>query len=145
MAYAFNDDKTKCDLLNFIYPVGSIYLSVNSTDPSTLFGGTWVAWGTGRCPIAVDPSQAEFNVSEKIGGEKSHKLTINEMPLHRHYTTFGSILISRPSSSDYGAYASSGQTGIYGKADVRSDAQGNDQAHNNLQPYITCYMWKRIA
>ena len=67
-----------------IYPVGSIYMSVNATNPSELFGGTWVAWGSGRVPVGVDTSDSDFLTIEKTGGEKTHELSINEMPSHIH-------------------------------------------------------------
>lgn len=41
-----------------MYPVGSIYLSVKNTNPSTYFGGTWVAWGSGRVPVGSTPVTA---------------------------------------------------------------------------------------
>jgi hypothetical protein len=59
---SFNIDKA--------YPVGAIYMSVNATNPGSLLGGTWVAWGTGRVPVGVDTTQAEFNTPQKTGGSK---------------------------------------------------------------------------
>lgn len=62
--------------VDFMYPIGSIYLSVKNTNPSKWFGGTWVSWGTGRVPVGVDTTQTEFNAVEKTGGSKylqSHK------------------------------------------------------------------------
>lgn len=56
---------------NLLYPVGSIYLSVNNVNPGTLFPGqTWEPWGTGRVPVGVDGSQTDFNTVEKTGGSK---------------------------------------------------------------------------
>lgn len=75
----------KSELLNLVYPVGSIYMSISSTNPGTLFGGTWVAWGAGRVPVSVDANDTDFNAAEKTGGEKTHTLTILEMPNHDHY------------------------------------------------------------
>lgn len=54
-----------------IYPIGSIYMSVNSTNPGTLFGGTWAAWGTGKVPVGINTSDTDFNQSEKTGGSKT--------------------------------------------------------------------------
>ena len=51
--------------LDFVYLIESIYLSVNSTNTSKYFGGTWVAWGTGRVPVGIDKTQTEFNVVEE--------------------------------------------------------------------------------
>ena len=64
------NNKTIFDL---IYPVGSIYISVNSTNPGNLFGGTWVAWGAGRVPVGVNTSDSDFKTPEKTGGSKSHR------------------------------------------------------------------------
>jgi hypothetical protein len=58
-------------LLDFCHPVGSIYESTVNTDPGTLFGGTWVAWGQGRVSVGVDTSQSEFDTVEKTGGDKN--------------------------------------------------------------------------
>jgi microcystin-dependent protein len=60
-------------------------MSINNVNPSTwITGTTWVAWGSGRVPVGVDISQTEFNIVEKPGGEKTHVLTIGEMPSHSH-------------------------------------------------------------
>ena len=135
-------DKT---LLDFIYPIGSIYMSVSSTSPELLIGGKWVSWGAGRVPVGVNTSDIEFNSAEKIGGEKAHKLTIQESPSHQHFV---GIYINNSVSGDSvywfnpSGFASS-NTGSSNSTKVTSS--GGDQAHNNLQPYITCYMWKRVA
>lgn len=89
--------------LNKTYPIGSIYMSVNAVNPKTLFGGTWIAWGTGRIPVGLDTGQTEFNITEKTGGTKtinlSHShtsnahthttgnctLSIGQLPVHNHY------------------------------------------------------------
>ena len=72
------------ELFNKVYPVGSIYMSVNSTNPSNLFGGTWVAWGSGRVPVGINTSDTSFNTVEKTGGNKTHAITASEMPSHTH-------------------------------------------------------------
>lgn len=64
-------------ILDLTYPVGSIYMSVNSTNPGTILGGTWVTWGSGRIPVVVDPYRPEFNSAEKMGGSWSHLHTLN--------------------------------------------------------------------
>lgn len=72
------------NLLDAVYPIGSIYISANSINPTTLFGGTWEAWGSGRVPVGVDSADNDFNTAEKEGGEKAHTLTTDEMPSHTH-------------------------------------------------------------
>lgn len=129
-------------LTNMIYPVGSIYMSVNNTNPSTLFGGTWEAWGTGRVPVGVDTSQNEFNAVEKTGGEKTHTLSVNEMPSHTHKQyTYTEGPADYASGSDWSCRCVQFNTNSGGL----TSATGGNQPHNNLQPYITCYMWKRTA
>ncbi len=137
------------DILNLVYPVGAIYMSVSSTNPSNLFGGTWVSWGSGRVPVGVDTSDTDFSTVGKTGGEKTHTLTVDEMPSHKH--TRGG---SDPGwgSGFYGAITNvmmnvgtttSNQLYFHNADDTNNTGGGN--AHNNLQPYITCYMWKRTA
>lgn len=65
------------------YPVGSIYMSVVNTNPSVLFGGTWVEFGSGRVVVGVDTGDADFNTVEKTGGAKTHTHTT---PVHSHTT-----------------------------------------------------------
>ena len=117
--------------VDFMYPIGSIYISVNSTNPSKYFGGTWVSWGTGRVPVGVDASQTEFNTVEKTGGSKY-------LQKHRHETNYG----TSSSSASYGSgFVYTGVAG-HNSAMVHDTGTGDS---GNLQPYITCYMWKRTA
>ena len=62
------NNKTIFDL---VYPVGSIYMSINSTNPANFFGGTWMQWGAGRVPVCVNTSNSNFNTVEKTGGSSS--------------------------------------------------------------------------
>jgi microcystin-dependent protein len=155
-------------ILDLVYPVGAIYMSVNSTNPGTLFGGTWVAWGTGRVPVGVDTSQTEFATVEKTGGNKTVTLTVDQMPKHNHgqdshqhqineVNGDNNIIASggyNNNGNQWGAnFIYGGQPGAWGFTNVSNFytrwAQpyiweaGGGGAHNNLQPYITCYMWKR--
>ena len=75
------------DFLLKVYPIGSIYISYNSTNPETLFGGTWEAYGKGQTLVGIDTNQTEFNTVGKTGGEKTHTLTVDEMPIHNHTVT----------------------------------------------------------
>lgn len=147
-------------IFNMMYPVGSIYMSaslstaaaVNNTLP-----GTWQVWGSGRVPVGVDTSQTEFNSVGKTGGEKTHKLTVAEMPSHNHSTSGNlgydrSIGCSRAkvntsSGSQYAfvgdGTSSAGSSGLAFNPATNNNGSGN--AHNNLQPYITCYMYKRVS
>lgn len=123
-----------------IYPVGAIFISVNNTNPSELFGGTWKVFATGRTLVGVDTSQNEFNAAEKAGGEKSHKLTIEEIPSHSH-----GLRTTSSNSIDTG-YALRPEANLKFRYDkAYNSAEGGGNAHNNLQPYVTVFMWKRTA
>ena len=129
-------------ILNKTYPVGSIYMSATLSTPTQVasaIGGTWMAWGAGRVPVGVDASQTEFDTVEETGGEKTHTLTIDEMPKHSHYYKW-----LGGGGTESGIDESNGNKKWWGNNLYSSDTGGN-QAHNNLQPYITCYMYKRTA
>ena len=129
------------------HPVGSLFETTVSTNPGTLYGGTWAAWGGGRTPVGVNTADTSFNTVEKTGGEKTHTLTIEEMPAHTHdikmrrHTDYSKVFLS----DYYGDPA--GGTGF--QMDIQMGMYvpytGGGQAHNNLQPYITCYIWKRTT
>lgn len=123
------------------YPIGAIYLSIDNTNPSKLFGGVWEQIAQGRTLIGVDTNDSDFNTVKKLGGEKKHKLTINEMPSHSHtknsvgWTGSGGFWVG---SGTYTTLDFDKDTGLTGYT-------GGNQAHNNLQPYYTCYIWLRTA
>lgn len=123
------------------YHVGSIIMDTAYVNPATYLGfGEWHLWGRGRVPVCVNTNDTDFNTVEKTGGEKTHTLTVDEIPSHKHLqyvgANTGSWAIRRDYNEDGGCAAyPQGQT----------QATGGGQAHNNLQPYITCYMWKRTA
>jgi hypothetical protein len=131
--------------LSDVYPVGSIYINASDgTNPGTLLGfGTWVAFGAGRVPVGIDATQTEFDTAEETGGAKTHTLTISEMPAHTH--NLGS---KDSTAGDGGAF---NEEFIEDPADttngpnVTSSSTGGGSAHNNLQPYIVVYMWKRTV
>lgn len=72
------------NLENNIYPVGSIYISVSNTNPSTLFGGTWVEFGTGRTLVGYKSSDADFDAVGETGGDKIRTLAVDNLPSHSH-------------------------------------------------------------
>lgn len=212
------------------YPIGAIYLSVNNTNPSKWFGGTWELIAQGRTLVGVDTTQTEFNTVKKTGGEKTHVLTVAELASHTHTFTgsshthsvgahshglnshthsfsattstksltgtmnnmagqssdtgvSGSGIVSlRNTTGDKRPYAEksdtctstkgdclnidashnhtvSGTTGAASGSTANSSAfntggatqggtnanTGSGTAHNNLQPYFTCYIWCRTS
>ena len=147
------NNKTIFDL---IYPIGSIYLSVNSTNPKNLFGGTWIQWGSGRVPVCVNTSNSKFNSVEKTGGAETHKLTVSQIPSHGGHIPNASYAWGDAGEATYVLDRNSGAVFQHAtnrpyvlragnEMCLRSNYEGGNGAHNNLQPYITCYMWKRTA
>lgn len=136
-------DKVSSLLARFesAYHVGKIILDTTNVNPATYLGfGTWVLWGSGRVPVGVDTSQAEFNAVEKTGGEKKHTLTVSEMPSHNH--------MERGATANNRGYSNmnlAGNAYTGGELGHATSYNGGSQPHNNLQPYITCYMWKRVS
>lgn len=130
-------DSTLHFLTSTVWPVGSVYISVVATNPATLLGfGTWSAFAAGRTLVGIDAGQTEFDTVEETGGEKTHVLTESEMPAHTHTVSYaGNGSAGSNPASDAGAIAGSVNTG----------SKGGGAAHNNLQPYIVTYMWKRTA
>lgn len=152
------DDKS---FLDRTYPVGSIYMSTSALNPTNFFGGTWVAWGSGRVPVGVNRNDTNFNDIEKTGGSK----TINIQ--HNHGLSNARAAVGRADSSlATMSYTSGGNPhnvyfdrefsyygGISGGSKHATDTSliygntndGGSTAASVLQPYITCYMWKRTA
>lgn len=130
---------TQADVLNFVYPVGSIKMTTVNETPANSIGGIWERWGNGRMPIAIDENQAEFAECEQIGGEKEHSLSIDEIPAHTHSVTLESS--GTVTSLGFGVTSAAATE----KKDVQTGSTGGGKAHNNMPPFITCYFWKRIG
>jgi len=118
----------------FEYPVGWLLKSTVNINPATFLGyGTWAYFGTGRVIVGVDTEQTEFDTVEKTGGSKTHILTTAEMPSHSHSYV-------EPSASGNSRTGGSNTSGV---SSGTTGTAGSNNAHNNLQPYITAYFWKR--
>lgn len=142
-------------LLNYVYPVGSLYMSAEATSPASLFGGTWEQIKD-RFILAAGDTYA----AGSTGGEATHTLTVNEIAQHNHdqrmwlqnayagvdgtwkFDIYGYLLkqsdTANPSASDYVGRVSSTKSGY-------TESKGGSQPHNNMPPYLTAYIWKRIA
>lgn len=132
--------------VNKAYPVGSIFMTTVATDPATQLGvGTWVRWGKGRVPVSLDESQTEFDGVEEVGGEKAHTLTVGEMPSHSHNEAVDSSYNAGTGTGVPTHYALNSTGASRSEVPMATSNTGGGAAHNNLQPYITCYMWKRTA
>lgn len=129
--------------LSAAWPVGSVFLSVVSTNPGTLLGvGTWTAFGAGRMLVGRDAGQTEFDTVEETGGAKTHTLTTAEMPAHSHP---GSTAPIAGAAGGFSSRAAPGNNAGTATSSVSVASQGGGGAHNNLPPYIVVYMWKRTA
>lgn len=153
----------KSELLNAVYPVGSIYISVSETSPNTLFGGTWERLKD-RFLLAAGDSYA----AGAAGGEAAHTLTVNEMPNHGHAVhvwddagttgnayyysgttkkTHTGARLYNGTASSWVASGSTASAAQEGRGDVSGGTElvGGSAAHNNMPPYLAVYMWKRTA
>ena len=222
MYVALESGDFKKDIVDLIYPVGSIYITMNSTNPSTLFGGTWEAFGQGRVLIGAgtgnDGSTSLSFTAGGTGGEYKHALTTSEIPSHTHRfrgtteannhshthtyvkatgvrghklteaeipahthavptpgyyaalstpnTGFGAFAVVNPPIDKKDGYStgsiggsrshnhelstssvasgSESQNHTHTFSGITGNA-GSGSSHNNIQPYIVVYMWKRTA
>ena len=181
-------------LFDAIYPVGSIYISTNSTNPGTLFGGTWVAYAQGRTLIGNGTSDQTFTAGA-TGGASTHTLTTSQMPSHTHtqnshghsgnnksfFYWFSQFMHrdNQPETDFIGTFKNADNTNVtlsqmdynnntdaigsgsrwgYRKVGVSwnhtpsinnttatNNNTGGGGSHNNLQPYIVTYIWRRTA
>ena len=113
-------------------------------NPSTWMGfGTWERYGQGRVQVGFDEADGSFNALDKIGGAKSHTLSIDEMPPHRHRLPNNPQQTAALEPNFVGRDGGEG-TSNYSNANI-SETTGGGLSHNNMQPYITVFMWRRTA
>lgn len=127
-------------IIDIVYPVGSIYMSVNAADPSKLFSGT--SWEKLEGRFLLGSSSTYDNGA--TGGEATHTLTFSEMPTHRHSIyypnaggPYGDANISYPEGS--------GVNKTWQAEMCKTEIAGDGVAHNNMPPYLVVNMWKRIS
>ena len=139
-------DQNLLDTLNMVYPVGSIYMSVNSTSPASLFGGTWE-----RIKDRFLLASGDTYSAGSTGGEANHTLTVNEMPSHAHnfdnyISGYPPYSLGRDGKDNYkmpliNTLNPDDTTG----AGQYTNAAGSSKPHNNMPPYLVIYVWKRTA
>lgn len=127
-------------MLNALYPVGSVYITMGNTNPHNFLGGTWERFGAGRTLVGVGEGWDINNVGmlfpeNATGGEYKHTLTVDEMPAHSH--TYNREL----STGDDTGIASARYSGK--RSAMNTGSTGGGQAFNLIQPYATVYFWKR--
>ena len=126
----------KCDP-DSVWPVGSIYLSVNATNPAQLFGGNWERIKD-RFLLAAGSSYS----AGATGGSATHTLTIEEMPSHNHNLA---VKFDAPNGSMYSSPTGAGDGGTEGVSTWAIENKGGGQPHDNMPPYLAVYVWKRIS
>lgn len=116
--------------LDSIYPVGSIYISLNSTNPGTYLKGTWQQFAQGRTLVGVgsgdDGSNKQTFAVNDIGGEYKHLVTKEELSL----LEYGALL--QQNGTSIGVHA-------HGPGDKGSEKMPL------MQPYYSVYFWKRVS
>lgn len=130
------------DIFSLLYPVGSVYISVNNTNPSTLFGGTWE-----QIKDTFLLAAGSTYAAGSTGGEEKHILSQAEMPAHYHTIFYGNnsgeyytAAIGFPAvMTSNGTYV----TKSWGAEMCRTADKGDGEAHNNMPPYLAVYVWKR--
>lgn len=147
-------------ILNKIHPVNSIYMSVDSTDPQILFGGTWERMTDGFLVSADFTYTDEGGALKTVyagqkGGEAVHTLTVGEMPEHSgHLWENDGMVYTGSANSRYLAVSDMSVTSAIGgrgwndndgEAYPSGVDRGGSLPHNNMPPYVAVYMWKRVA
>lgn len=124
------------------WPIGSIYMSVNSTSPANLFGGTWE-----RISDTFLFAASSSYPAGSTGGEFTHKLTQSELPNYSLSVANGSNVIRSKTGSSADAYVQTQSSGWgipnWESKTVTVASGGSGKAHNNMPPYLAVYMWKR--
>lgn len=128
------DTKT---IIDTIYPVGSIYITLNQTSPSKLFPGTYWKQIKNRFLLSASSTYSALSV----GGEATHTLTKNEIPAHQH-----SIWYPNEGGEQSAAigYPEAGSKNTWYVEASKTSSAGGGQAHNNMPPYLAVYMWERV-
>ena len=130
-------DKNKNNIFSVPYfPIGYIYLSTSSINPSEIFGGTWEPIKDRFLLLAGDTYKGG-----QTGGEATHKLTINEMPSHNH--NFSSGQSTTFTWAENGIWIGDGTYTTINFASISNT--GGNQAHNNMPPYIVVYGWVKVS
>ena len=133
------------NLLDCIYPIGSLYFSNNSTSPASIIGGSWTK---------IEDAVVRSSTSVGYIGSDTHTLTKEEMPAHNHVDgrirggTGNDAMRSAYSqlngttSTHYAAWFGSGYKGV---DNVRIQTEGGGESHSIVQRSYNCFIWYRTA
>lgn len=134
------------EIFKLIYPVGSIYLSDNATNPSSKFGGTWV-----QLKDHFLYAGSSFSSGNGTGtATNSHTLTIDQIPSHNHKLKMRNA--GKWSWNDGSASGDMMEGGYYWDANnttfnwlIEDQPQGGGKGHSHNIPYQSIYVWRRTA
>ena len=139
-----NDIVTMETLLKImqVYKVGDLYLTTNTAEPQVILGyGKWVRFGEGRALVGVSTKASDPDWTKGVAsqyGEYEHQLTESEMPSHTHDLNYNVGTIAgagNPATDNDSSF----------KSFIKTEVSGKDRPHNNVQPSITVYVWRRVA
>ena len=124
------------NLLDIVYPVGTVIHTFSETSPASTVGGTWASIET----FLLGSSSAG-----DTGGEEEHTLSLDEMPKHGH--GLGGCLngTTQPTGNTGNDWVQNMTTKASWTVDYFIKSEGESAAHNNMPPYTTCYIWRRTA
>lgn len=142
--------------LNKIFPVGAVYITYDKNNPGTFLGGTWEQFGQGRTLVGEgtgnDGSTSMSFTANQVGGEYKHLLSLNEMPSHAHKPHEWDIITAQGGNTGFYNMTYLGdnnRTGVFNPFIHDYDKNrygsyvGNDIPHNNIQPYLVLFFWRR--
>lgn len=130
-----------------VFKVGAVYTSVRPENPSEILGyGTWERFAEGRTLVGFSTSVSNaipewVKTQGSMFGEYEHKLTVDEMPSHDHDISVFNDKNGHDSSDE-------GDRGVRSQSTILRDVvlpTGGDKPHNNVQPSIVVYFWKRVS
>lgn len=132
------------EILEMVYPVGSVYISASATSPASFMGGTWEQLKD-RFLVGAGSTYA----NGATGGEATHTLTVDEMPSHTHNYNGWAWELQGGSSGGFGLIRTNNPSTDANNFDLDgtfgTKATGGGASHNNMPPYLAVNMWKRIA
>lgn len=131
-------------LVDLFYPIGSIYMSTDSTSPQSRFTGTYWLPIYDRFLLGAGNT---YKTAKATGGEATHTLTKQEIPSHYHDEYVGNDGGSDSAPSGYSGWPNIAYTSnkTWWATGAKTSNAGGDGAHNNMPPYYTVYMWRRVT
>lgn len=133
-------------LANLFFPIKKIVIFNDNDDHSNYLGFTWERIASGKMLIGIDSTDTDFNTIGKVGGEKTHTLTIDEMPQHNHKISrfINQKGFSTPFNDPNTGWGLKNDD-VNGVNDIMTTYSGGGQAHNNMPPYYVVAYWQRIS